>query len=71
MNYEGGSSRGDPRSALGASAHARIIPRKRTFGTRLCGGAVRAEVLRASRLYPVNYKIVPPGTKNSGASHGG
>jgi hypothetical protein len=23
------------------------------------GGAVRAEALRASRLYPVNYKIAP------------
>jgi hypothetical protein len=39
------------------------------------GGHFRAEALRASRLYPVNYKFVPPGTRNGsrrgGASRGG
>jgi hypothetical protein len=49
-----------------------LAPRHRKVTTnayrlaRVSGGwAVRAEALRASRLYPVNYKIVPPGTKDS------
>jgi hypothetical protein len=29
------------------------------------GGAVRAEALRSSRLYPVNYKFAPLGARNS------
>jgi hypothetical protein len=33
------------------------------------GWAVRAEALRSSRLYPVNYKFAPLGARNSVALH--
>jgi hypothetical protein len=34
----------------------------------LCGGAVRAEELRSSLLYPVNNEIAPLGAKNTAAT---
>jgi hypothetical protein len=54
-----------PKYDVRAGRYAFVISQERTFGTRWRGRAVRAEALRASRLYPVNYKIVPPGTDNS------
>jgi hypothetical protein len=63
---------GDANAALdGAGEYHECVPP----GTRWWGGHFRAEALRASRLYPVNYKFVPPGTRNGsrrgGASRGG
>jgi hypothetical protein len=45
---------------VGAKYHE-SVPSARDGGSV----AVRAEALRTSRLYPVNYKFVPPGTRNS------
>jgi hypothetical protein len=51
-------------SSGGATEYHESVPP----GTRWWGGAVRAEALRASRLYPVNNKIAPLGARNTAAS---
>jgi hypothetical protein len=61
--------RGDLQSALGASARRGVGITNACLPARGGGGvAVRAEALRSLRLYPVNYKFVPPGTKNGAAT---